>query len=102
MLIIAIPIAIGISLIGPSAISIISKNISSEKQGQLMGLNESLSAFMRILGLLVGTGLFAIDINFPWLVGIITLFLLLFAFLSFISLFNRKIKVENSVRTLIS
>jgi len=95
MLVIAIPISVGMALIGPSAVSLISKNIPADKQGQLMGLNESISAFMRILGPLVGTTLFTLDIIFPWIFGAMTFFILVIVFITFTIVYTKRINTYN-------
>lgn len=86
---VAIVLALGIGLLQPVILSMISKSSSDSEQGTILGLNSSFSSFARVLGPLWGGFAFEfIGYQFPFLTG---------AFFSFITLFIviKYIKKEN-------
>ncbi|MFZ0456569.1 MAG: MFS transporter [Ignavibacteriaceae bacterium] len=66
--VIAIVLALGIGILQPILLSLVSKVTSDEKQGVTLGLNQSLSAFARVLGPLYGGFTFEfLGYTFPFL-----------------------------------
>jgi MFS family permease len=65
----AIPVAIGISISQPTIQSLLSKTAPKHIQGEIMGLNESTNALMRVFGPIVATLSFGINIALPWYIG---------------------------------
>ncbi|MFX0065065.1 MAG: MFS transporter [Candidatus Hermodarchaeota archaeon] len=63
------PIAFGNSLIIPILTSLVSKATPEDSQGAVLGINASLNALMRIIGPLIATFFYNLDIFFPWYVG---------------------------------
>ncbi len=80
--------AIGTSLAAPINISMISLYSYKEKQGQIMGLNQSVNSFARIMGPFSGSILYGMDFHAPYIAaGVILLLGTLIA----IDLFKYKI-----------
>lgn len=73
MLVMALPIAFGLSISSPIVTSEITKYADPESQGTLLGMNESMNAFMRVIGPLIGTGLLVISPDYPWLFSVVIL-----------------------------
>ena len=72
-------IAFSIGVHNPSVITLISKNTPPEKQGGILGLNQSLGSLARVLGPLWGGFFFdQISIGFPFFSAGILIFLIFF------------------------
>ena len=81
--------AIGTSLVAPINLSMISLYSYKEKQGQILGLSQSVNSFARIMGPFSGSILYGMNFHAPYIVaGILTLIGALIAF----SLFKYKIE----------
>jgi DHA1 family tetracycline resistance protein-like MFS transporter len=81
--------AIGTSLVAPINLSMISLYSYKEKQGQIMGLSQSVNSLARILGPFSGSILYGMDFHAPYIAaGLITILGTLIA----IALFKYKIE----------
>jgi MFS transporter, DHA1 family, tetracycline resistance protein len=67
--------AIGTSLAAPINISMLSLYSYKEKQGQIMGLNQSVNSFARIMGPFSGSILYGMDFHAPYIVAGVILIL---------------------------
>lgn len=68
MVILVFPVCFGLSIVQPSLNSMLSKEIPSEKRGELMGITESFKSGMRIIGPIVASTLITMDLFIPWYV----------------------------------
>jgi len=75
-------LAIGSGILQPTILGLVSREASQDKQGEILGLNQSLAALARVLGPLWGGIAYEyIGYQFPFLTGgIFTLFALLASF----------------------
>ena len=74
-------ISFAIGVHNPSVITLISKNTPSEKQGGILGLNQSLGSLARVLGPVWGGFFFdQISIGFPFFSAGILILLIFFSF----------------------
>ena len=81
--------AIGTSLVNPINMSMISLYSYKEKQGQILGLSQSVNSFARIMGPFSGSILYGMNFHAPYIfAGILTLIGAIIAF----SLFKYKIE----------
>ena len=89
--------AIGTSLVAPINLSMISLYSYKEKQGQILGLSQSVNSFARIMGPFSGSILYGMNFHAPYIVaGVLTLIGALIAF----SLFKYKIEaLDHSHKT---
>lgn len=72
-------ISFAIGVHNPSVITLISKNTPPEKQGGILGLNQSLGSLARVLGPIWGGYFFdAVGIGFPFISAGILIFLIFF------------------------
>jgi MFS family permease len=97
-----IPFAFGFSLTQPSLGALLSKNVPKEKLGTYLGTNEGITALMRVIGPLIGTILFSVDMIFPFYVEVLVLILALFLSLilgNLVRIKNSSILLENSPPT---
>src|SRR5262249_34676127 len=70
LLLIILPITFGNGLNNPAATALISRSSPPDRQGEILGVAQSMSSLGRILGPPVGTALFAqLGKNYPYLVG---------------------------------
>lgn len=84
-------IAFSIGVHNPSVITLISKNTPPQKQGGILGLNQSLGSLARVLGPMWGGFFFdQVSIGFPFFSAGILIFFIFF--LSFQLYSNKKIK----------
>lgn len=86
-----LPFAFGFSLTQPSLGALLSKNVQKEKYGEFMGLNEGITALMRVIGPLIGTVLFTFDMLFPFYAEISILALAVFTSLILGNLMKSKV-----------
>ncbi|NMW19220.1 MAG: MFS transporter [Chlorobiaceae bacterium] len=86
--------AIGTSLVAPINLSMISLYSYKEKQGQILGLSQSVNSFARIMGPFSGSILYGMNFHAPYIVaGMLTIIGAIIAF----SLFKYKIEaLDNS------
>ncbi|MBV5326849.1 MFS transporter [Chlorobium phaeobacteroides] len=67
--------AIGTSLVAPINISLISLYTYKQKQGEILGLSQSINSFARIMGPFSGSVLYGLNVHAPYiLAGVLTLF----------------------------
>lgn len=78
MIIWVIPLAFGSSIANPTLGAFLSKETPKENSGTILGLNQGIGSFMRILGPLIGTALFEINEAYPYYLGAFILFLGIF------------------------
>ena len=84
-------LAIGTGLLQPTIPSLISKYSPEDKQGSILGINQSLSALARVLGPLWGGFAFEyLGYEFPFLTGGIFTFITLLIALYYLN--SRKLK----------
>jgi len=80
MMMIALAVAVvGFAFLTPSAQALISRRTSPDRQGEVLGVNQSASALARIIGPVLGNGLFALTEThmLPYLFGAGLLLLML-------------------------
>ncbi|NTW64651.1 MAG: MFS transporter, partial [Chlorobiaceae bacterium] len=66
--------AIGTSLVAPINISLISLYTYKQKQGEILGLSQSINSFARIMGPFSGSVLYGMNFHAPYiLAGLLTL-----------------------------
>ena len=94
MLLMALPIAFGLSISNPIVASKITKYANPANQGALLGLNESMGAFMRVIGPLIGTGLLVISPDYPWLFSVVIL--VIGVVISIKLSFNKGVELDSS------
>ncbi len=93
--VVAIILALGIGILQPILLSLVSKVTSDEEQGVTLGINQSLSAFARVLGPLYGGFTFEfLGFTFPFLSS--AAFTLIIVVLSIIIL-PKRVHVHNEV-----
>ncbi len=91
--VVAVILALGIGILQPILLSLVSKVTSDEEQGVTLGINQSLSAFARVLGPLYGGFTFEfLGFSFPFLSS--AAFTLIIVILSVIIL-PKKIHIHN-------
>ncbi len=73
-----IPLAFGSSIANPNLSAYLSKNIPQRESGVVLGFNQSLGSFMRIIGPLIGTALFEVNEAIPYYIGTVILIVGLF------------------------
>ena len=61
-----IPLSFGSSIGNPTLNSLLSKQAPNEKSGEVLGLNQGLSSFQRIIGPIIATALFTINDSYPY------------------------------------
>ena len=92
---IAVVLALGIGILQPILLSLVSKVTSDEEQGITLGINQSLSAFARVLGPLFGGFTFEfLGYTFPFLSS--AAFTLIIVVLS-LSLLPKKVHIHNEI-----
>ncbi len=69
MIIWILPFAFGFSITQPTLGALLSKNAPKDKLGAIMGINEGITALMRVLGPIIGILLYMVDILLPFYVG---------------------------------
>lgn len=72
----AVPLAFGSGLINPTLASLVSKGAAQHEQGEVMGLKEGMGSLARIFGPLSGLLAFGVQVNLPFYIGAITVFIL--------------------------
>ncbi len=89
-------LAVGTGILQPTIPSMISKYSPEDQQGAILGLNQSISAFARVLGPLWGGFAYHyIGYQFPFLTG--AFFTLITFFISFLMLKPERMKVYQNV-----
>ena len=81
-------IAFGIFIMFPTSGALLSKQAPQEIQGTILGLSSGARALMSIIGPILGTYLFAVDVTLPYQIAAILLaigFLLVFVLLRIIN-----------------
>jgi len=73
MLIWVMPLAFGSSIANPSLGAFLSKQAPPERSGIILGLNQGIGSFMRIIGPLLATVLFEFNTAYPYYLGAVTL-----------------------------
>ncbi|MFW9886277.1 MAG: MFS transporter [Candidatus Thorarchaeota archaeon] len=68
-----LPFAFGFSITQPTLGALLSKNSPNEKLGAIMGMNEGITALMRVFGPLIGALLYTVDMVLPFYIGAGTL-----------------------------
>ena len=58
--------------------ALLTKATPKENLGEILGLNDSIGAFVRILGPIGATSLYSINIIYPWLCNALIIMLVLF------------------------
>ncbi|MHA2100988.1 MAG: MFS transporter [Candidatus Kariarchaeaceae archaeon] len=71
------PFMIGMSLLNPSIAGALSKSVPQEKQGTVIGLNQSIASSMRFVGPIMAGLLLEINITFPFFLGALVFLLIL-------------------------
>lgn len=71
------PFMIGMSLLNPSLAGALSKQVPQEKQGTVIGLNQSISSSMRFVGPILAGLLLEINIVFPLFLGAVVFLIIL-------------------------
>ena len=74
----AIPVALGASLAEPTGLSLLSQNSPKENKGEVLGINESIGALMRLIGPLIATTIYTINIVLPWYFNTVVLTMVVF------------------------
>jgi DHA1 family tetracycline resistance protein-like MFS transporter len=93
--VVAVVLALGIGILQPILLSLISKVTSDEEQGITLGINQSLSAFARVLGPLWGGFTFEfLGFSFPFLSS--AAFTLIIVIISIISL-PKKVHIHEEI-----
>lgn len=99
----AIPVAIGMSFSQPSGLGILTTLIPEENRGEILGINDSLSALARLIGPILAIIAFSINIFYPWYVDTVLLGLSsLLAFIVYINVTKKgslKLNNENFIPT---
>ncbi len=86
VVIVVVVLAIGSGILQPTLLGVISKNVPKEKQGTILGLNQSLGSLARVLGPLWGGLAYDyIGYQFPFLTGGLVTFLALIVSFYFLS-----------------
>jgi MFS family permease len=78
LMILVLPIAVGMSFVEPAGLTLLTKATPKANQGEILGLNDSFGAFVRILGSLGATSLYSINIVYPWIFNTIVMMLVIF------------------------
>ena len=73
MVIWIIPLAFGSSIANPNLSAYLSKSVSQRDSGVILGFNQGLGSFMRIIGPLVGTAFFELNEAIPYYLGTVIL-----------------------------
>jgi MFS family permease len=73
MLIWIIPLSFGSSIANPTLGAFLSKEAPVENSGAILGLNQSVGSFLRIIGPLIGTILFEYNEAYPYYLGALVL-----------------------------
>jgi MFS family permease len=73
MVIWIIPLAFGSSIANPNLSAYLSKNTPQRDSGVVLGFNQGLGSFMRIIGPLVGTAFFELNEAIPYYIGTVIL-----------------------------
>ncbi|MHA2105169.1 MAG: MFS transporter [Candidatus Hodarchaeales archaeon] len=78
MIIYIIPLGLGFFIVLPTTQAFLSKQIASDAQGTVLGLNKASGSLMQIVGPIIGTLSFGISITFPYyiVVGVLVVGLL--------------------------
>ena len=69
MLVLAVWMAIGSGILNPSKSALLSRSIPDDRQGEILGLNQSLSSLGRVLGPLMAGALFELNTTIPFVTG---------------------------------
>ena len=69
MLVLAVWMAFGSGILNPSKSALLSRSIPEDRQGEILGLNQSLSSLGRVLGPLIAGILFELNTSIPFAVG---------------------------------
>ena len=69
MVIWVIPLAFGSSIANPTLGAFLSKETPVESSGAILGLNQGMGSFMRIIGPLIATALFEFNVAYPYYLG---------------------------------
>ncbi|MEC8276843.1 MAG: MFS transporter [Myxococcota bacterium] len=69
MLVLAVWMAIGSGILNPSKSALLSRSIPDDRQGEILGLNQSLSSLGRVLGPLMAGALFELNTSVPFVIG---------------------------------
>lgn len=93
-----IPLAFGSSIATPTLGSQLSKSAPKEIQGTVLGLNQGISSFMRIIGPLLGTFLFEIDVALPYLTGAMILMLTFLLSLYLLRILHKNTRINDNIR----
>ena len=94
----------GFAIIQPTLASLLTKQVTSKHKGTILGLNESLGSFMRILGPLIGSFAFDLNVVLPFYLGAMLLIfsiltvLIIFLLLKIKSVFNIKDNLLPSIK----
>lgn len=75
MLVLAVWMAIGSGILNPSKSALLSKLVPDSRQGEMLGLNQSLSSLGRVLGPLIAGALFEFNTAIPFVTGALILLL---------------------------
>ena len=67
----------GFALLTPSAQALVSRRSDPEKQGEILGVNQSASAMARIVGPLISLPLYFVNHLLPYLLGGVLMLLML-------------------------
>lgn len=73
-----IPLAFGSSIANPNLSAFLSKNTPQRDSGVVLGFNQGIGSFMRIIGPLIGTALFEFNEAIPYYIGTVILIVGLF------------------------
>ena len=68
-----VPISFGSSIGTPTLVSLLSKQAPETQAGEILGFNSGMGSFMRVIGPIIATGLFAINSSIPYFVSALIL-----------------------------
>ncbi len=88
MLIWVTPLAFGSSIANPSLGAFLSKQVPPERSGIILGLNQGIGSFMRIIGPLLATVLFEFNTAYPYYLGAV-IFMLSFILAVWLKRFSK-------------
>lgn len=77
MLVASLPLTIGIAFLNPSINSLLSSKIPRNKQGEIMGINQSGASLMRVFGPVIAGSLMLINLRLPFYFGALIFLILI-------------------------
>jgi DHA1 family tetracycline resistance protein-like MFS transporter len=80
-------IAIGIGITSPNLTTVVSQQANSERQGEILGINQSMQSLGNLIPAIIGGFLTSISITLPLIASAVVVVI---AWLTFVFLFGRK------------